>query len=134
MAWPANAVADGLALDEVGRLERAKLLEDASPARTDRHCELVRRRGALTSEPDEDLAAQGSGRAGASGRRRRRGRDGGGVVGSRVHRPNGSTGVRRVPRGSGATLGAMDLDLSSEHQLLRTTVRDFMENEVAGAI
>ena len=28
----------------------------------------------------------------------------------------------------------MDFDLSPEHALLRTTVRDFMENEVAGVI
>jgi alkylation response protein AidB-like acyl-CoA dehydrogenase len=30
--------------------------------------------------------------------------------------------------------GSMDLDLSPEHALLRTTVRSFMENEVAGVI
>jgi alkylation response protein AidB-like acyl-CoA dehydrogenase len=32
------------------------------------------------------------------------------------------------------TLGSMDLDLSAEHQLLRSTIRDFMVNEVAAVI
>ena len=32
------------------------------------------------------------------------------------------------------TLGRMDLDLSAEHQLLRSTIRDFMEKEVAPVV
>ena len=35
---------------------------------------------------------------------------------------------------SGATLGRMDLDLSPEHALLRSTVREFMETEVAPVV
>ena len=33
-----------------------------------------------------------------------------------------------------ANLDSMDLDLSSEHQLLRSTIRDFMEKEVAPVV
>jgi alkylation response protein AidB-like acyl-CoA dehydrogenase len=35
---------------------------------------------------------------------------------------------------AGATLAAVDLDLSSEHQLLRSTIRDFMVAEVAPVV
>ena len=44
VARPADAVADGPAVDEPGRLERAELLEDAGPARAEARRRAVRAR------------------------------------------------------------------------------------------
>ena len=58
VARPADAVADGLAADEVRRLERAQLLEDAGPARAESVGQLVRRARAVEPEPEEQVAAE----------------------------------------------------------------------------
>ena len=50
VARPADAVADGLAADEVGRLERPELLEDAGPAGAEPRRELVGRARAADPE------------------------------------------------------------------------------------
>ena len=139
VARPADAVADRLAADEAGRLERPKLLEHAGPAGADPFGELVRGAGSVESKAQQQVAAQArwalAGRLAKPTRRRRRGR----------WRPRGrqattwapsfgqaSTGVRDVQ--SDGTLGVMDLDLSPEHTLLRETIRDFMLTEVAPVI
>jgi alkylation response protein AidB-like acyl-CoA dehydrogenase len=46
----------------------------------------------------------------------------------------GSTTLSVDPEGPLVGSAAMDLDLSAEHQLLRSTIRDFMEKEVAPVI
>jgi alkylation response protein AidB-like acyl-CoA dehydrogenase len=46
----------------------------------------------------------------------------------------GSPASGPVGPDAGATLAAVDLDLSSEHQLLRSTIRDFMVAEVAPVV
>ena len=58
VARPADAVADGLAADEVGGLERPELLEDAGPAGADPFGELVRRAGSVESKAEQQVAAQ----------------------------------------------------------------------------
>jgi hypothetical protein len=56
VARPANAVADGPAVDEAGRLERPELLEDTRSACAKDGCELLRRARTVASKLDEDLA------------------------------------------------------------------------------
>ena len=64
MARPADAVADGLAADEVGRLERPELLEDAGPAGAEALGELIGRARAVEAEAQQELATQGRRTAG----------------------------------------------------------------------
>ena len=70
VARPADAVTDGLAADEAGRLERPELLEDAGPAGAEALGELVGRARAVEAEAEQDLATE-VGRA--AGRRAPRG-------------------------------------------------------------
>ena len=58
VARPADAVADGLAADELGRLERAELLEDAGPAGAEALGELVGRARAVEPEAQQELATE----------------------------------------------------------------------------
>ena len=58
VARPADAVADGPAVDEPRRLERAELLEDAGPARAEARGELFGRGCAVAAELDEDVPAE----------------------------------------------------------------------------
>ena len=64
VARPADAVAHGLAADEVGGLERPELLEDARPAGADPLGELVGRARAVESEAEQQVAAQAGWTAG----------------------------------------------------------------------
>ena len=130
---PADAVADRLATDELGRLERPELLEDPGPARTQALGQLVGRARAVESKAKQQVASQArwtAGRPAPEG-------PGQGVVGVEAqhglpHRPR----LAPVPDGRsvGDTLVPMDLDLSPEHVLLRDTIRDFMLTEVAPII
>ena len=132
VARPADAVADGLAGDEVGGLERAELLEHAGPAGPDPPGQLVGRARAVEPQAEQQLATQAGRAAGRSsaGHRRHDGGLGPTEVSGMGHRlaPAPAASLCRC------TLGAMDLDLSPEHVLLRDTIRDFMLTEVAPVI
>ena len=146
VARPADPVTDALAADEMGLLERPKLLEDAGPTGPDRDGKLVRRRGSVAAKAFQDVAPEDARRDEHGRGRTRQRRAGGGVVGSRVHGPKASTGrlplrwaepalaLRTAVRRSRCYPRPMDFDLSPEHSLLRSTVRDFMETEVAPVV
>ena len=61
VARPADPVADRLAADEVGGLERPELLEDAGPAGPEPLGELVRRARAVEPEAEEEVASEAEG-------------------------------------------------------------------------
>ena len=130
---PADPVTHGLAADEVGGLERAKLLEDAGPARSETLGELVGRARTVEAKSQQEVASK----AGSAARGSTPERPGHEVVGVEMrcglpHRPT----VAPVTGGRcpGDTLAAMDLDLAPEHVLLRDTIREFMLTEVAPVI
>ena len=58
VARPPDAVADGLAADEAGRLERPQLLEDAGPAGTKPGGQLVGRARAIDPQPQQQVAPE----------------------------------------------------------------------------
>ena len=138
MARPADAVADGLAADEVGGLERPELLEDAGPARAEALGELVGRARAVEAE------AQRGGRGGASmGPPGRVGRPGGDVAvaadGLRTGRSGSGIPDRLAPVVRGAAVpvvrsGRWTSTSPRSTSLLRDTIRDFMLTEVAPVI
>ena len=66
VARPADAVAHGLAGDEVGGLERAELLEHAGPARAEPPGQLVGRARTVEPQPEQQLATQAGRAAGRS--------------------------------------------------------------------
>jgi alkylation response protein AidB-like acyl-CoA dehydrogenase len=133
VARPADAMPNRLARDEVGRLERSELLEDAGAARAEAFGELIGRARTIEPKAKQELAAE---------RRRTAGRQQ--AVGDGRHADGLGPGARvghcdrlapvSAGRGAGGTLGPMDLDLSPEHVLLRGTIRDFMLTEVAPVI
>ena len=137
VTWTAHAVTDRLAAHEVCRLERPELLEDTGPAGADPLGQLIRRAGSVESQTEQEVAAEAGwppdgllGEAcgdGVAGRMP-------GVRQRRVlpHRRR----LAPVPKACspGGTLRPMDLDLSSEHVLLRDTIRAFMLAEVAPVI
>ncbi len=130
---PADTVAHGLAADELGVLERPKLLQDASPAGPEASGKLIRRAGSVLAQADEQSASQ-AGRTTAD-RVEGRLRAFTGVVGG----CRGLGHARRLAsvaamRCRGGRLAAMDLDLPVEHRLLRDTIRSFMVDEVGPAI
>ncbi len=56
--WATDAVADGLATDQLGCFERAQLLEHPGPARADPLSQLVRRTGPVEAQAQEEVATQ----------------------------------------------------------------------------
>ncbi len=137
VAWAAHAVANRLAADQLGCLQRAQLLEHPGPARADALGQLVGRTRPVETQTQEEVAAKVRWRPSHSLGEPARDELPGSAVGSGGRRciPHR---VRLAPAfeacSAGGTLAAMDLDLPAEHQLLRETIRDFMLSEVAPVI
>ena len=135
VARPADPVANGLAADEIGGLERPELLEDAGPARPEPLGELVGGAGPVESKTQQQVAPQVRWPVGRS-LAERPGRRGRGASQARQRLPHPGKASTGHPRGAVRVLRStsMDLDLSPEHTLLRETIRDFMLTEVAPVI
>ncbi len=150
MPRPPNPVALDLVGHEPTLFEGVELLEDSRPAGPEVRREDIGRHWAALAEVDEDCPPE-RGRGGERGRRtggtvagRTPERGDGHRVGDRgVCLPDALGHVQRLAetfdaRCCGTPVGCyahlMDLDLSPEHALLRSTVREFMEKEVAPVV
>ncbi len=58
VAWAPNAMADGLATDQLGGFQRTQLLEHPGPARADPIGQLVRRARPVEAQAQEEVAAK----------------------------------------------------------------------------